>query len=51
MASYPKGARGCSLRINSYSISEERKLMKVELVVETSAHSINGRHGRPDHGD
>jgi hypothetical protein len=44
-------ARGRSLSINSRSISEERQLMKVELVVETSAHSINGRHGRPDRGD
>jgi hypothetical protein len=51
MASYLRAARGLSLSINSHSISEERQLMKVELVVETLAHSINGRHGRPDCGD
>jgi hypothetical protein len=30
---------------------ERRKLMKIELVVATSAHSINGKHGRPGRED
>jgi hypothetical protein len=51
MASCPREARGLSQRIKSHLISEERQLMKIELVVETSAHSINGRYGRLGHGD
>jgi hypothetical protein len=51
VASYPRAERGYSLSINSCSISEERQLMKIEMMVETSAHSINGRHRRLDHGD
>jgi len=39
------------LSIKSPSISKENNLMEGGLVVETSAHPINGSHGRPDRGD
>jgi hypothetical protein len=50
MASYLRAARGCPKHYGLVQ-SPRRQLMKIELVVETSTHSINGRHGRPDRGD
>jgi hypothetical protein len=46
--SYPRASCGHPLSIKSRCDPERRKLMKIELVVETSAHSINGRLDRGD---
>jgi hypothetical protein len=52
IASYPRAAwHGHPLSIKPCHNPVKIDLMKQELMVETSTHSINGRHGRLDRGD
>jgi hypothetical protein len=51
IVSYPRAACGHPQSIKSHCDPERRQLMKIEMVFETSAHSINGRHGEPNCGD
>jgi hypothetical protein len=51
IAFYPRETCGHPLSFKSCCDPERRQLMKVELVVGTSTHSINGRHVRLCCGD